>query len=159
MGAAAAIAGQNLGAGQPERSRQAVWQVARMGLVIAVVVGSLFLTIPGALLGLFGLTQPDTVRLGTELLAYLSVSGLFITVALTFTGGLQGTGDTRSPLFITLASQFALPIGMLTALQATRPLQPRDIWLAIVLGHALRCVLSVWRFEQGKWKSIEVKLG
>jgi Na+-driven multidrug efflux pump len=43
-------------------------------------------------------------------------------------------------------------------LQATRPLQPRDIWLAIVLGHALRCVLSVWRFEQGKWKSIEVKL-
>ena len=156
---AAAIAGQNLGAGQPERSRQAVWQAARMGLVIAVVVGSLFLTIPGALLGLFGLTQPDTVRLGTELLAYLSVSGLFITVALTFTGGLQGTGDTRSPLFITLASQFALPIGMLTALQATRPLQPRDIWLAIVLGHALRCVLSVWRFEQGKWKSIEVKLG
>ncbi len=158
MGAAAAIAGQNLGAGQPERSRQAVWQAARMGLVIAVVMGSLFLTIPGALLGLFGLTQPDTVRLGTELLAYLSVSGLFITVALTFTGGLQGTGDTRSPLFITLASQFALPIGMLTALQATRPLQPRDIWLAIVLGHALRCALSVWRFEQGKWKSIEVKL-
>jgi isoquinoline 1-oxidoreductase beta subunit len=49
-------------------------------------------------------------------------------------GGLQGTGDTRSPLFISLISQFALPIGMLTALQATRPLVPRDIWLAIVLG-------------------------
>jgi len=159
MGAAAAIAGQNLGANQPERSTQAVWQAARMGLVIAVVVGTLFLTIPGALLGLFGLTQPDTVRIGTELLAYLSVSGLFITVALTFTGGLQGTGDTRSPLFITLVSQFALPIGMLAALQTSRQLVPSDIWLAIVLGHALRCALSVWRFEQGKWKTIEVKLG
>ena len=158
MGAAAAIAGQNLGAGQPERSRQAVWQAARMGLVIAVVMGSLFLAIPGQLLGLFGLTQPDTVRIGTELLAYLSVSGLFITVALTFTGGLQGTGDTRSPLFITLASQFALPIGLLSVLQAMRPLHPSDIWMAIVLGHALRCALSVWRFEQGKWKAIEVKL-
>ena len=66
MGAAAAIAGQNLGAGQPERSRQAVWQAARMGLVLAVVMGSLFLAIPGQLLGLFGLTQPDTVRIGTE---------------------------------------------------------------------------------------------
>jgi putative MATE family efflux protein len=158
MGAAAAIAGQNLGAGQPERSRQAVWQAARMGLVLAVVMGSLFLAIPETLLALFGLTQPDTVRIGTELLAYLSVSGLFITVALTFTGGLQGTGDTRSPLFITLASQFALPIGLLSALQASRPLEPHDIWLAIVLGHALRCALSVWRFEQGKWKAIEVKL-
>lgn len=158
MGAAAAIAGQNLGAGKPERSREAVRLAARFGLVIAVAVGSLFLTIPGTLLGLFGLTQPDTVRIGTELLAYLSVSGLFITVALTFTGGLQGTGDTRSPLFITLASQFALPIGMLTALQATRPLVPSDIWLAIVLGHALRCALSVWRFEQGKWQTIDVKV-
>ena len=158
MGAVAAIAGQNLGAGKPERSRQAVQQAARMGVGIAVAVGALFLTMPTTLLALFGMTQPDPVRIATQLLAYLSVSGLFITVALTFTGGLQGTGDTRSPLFITLASQFALPIGMLTALQATRPLQPHDIWLAIVLGHALRCVLSVWRFEQGKWKSIEVKL-
>ncbi len=158
MGAVAAMAGQNLGASQPERSRQAVRQAAKMGVVIAVVVGSLFLTIPGILLGLFGLTQPDTVRIGTELLAYLSVSGLFITVALTYTGGLQGTGDTRSPLFITMVSQFALLSGMLTALQASRPLVPRDIWLAIVLGHALRCVLRVWRFEQGNWKSIEVKV-
>ena len=156
MGAAAAIAGQNLGAGKPERSRQAVRLAARLGVVIALVVGTAFLTVPGPLLGLFGLSQPDTVRIGTELLAYLSVSGVFITVALTFTGGLQGTGDTRSPLFITLVSQFAVPIGWLTVVQSMRPLVPNDIWLVIVLGHALRCALSVWRFEQGKWASISV---
>lgn len=159
MGTAAAIAGQNLGAGKPERSREAVRYAARLGLGIAVVVGILFLMIPTTLLALFGMTQPEPVRIGTELLAYLSVSGLFITVALTFTGGLQGTGDTRGPLYITLASQFALPIGMLALLQSTRPLEPHDIWLAIVLGHALRCALSVWRFEQGRWKAIEVKVG
>jgi putative MATE family efflux protein len=159
MGTAAAIAGQNLGAGKPERSREAVRRAARLGLGIAVVVGILFLTIPTTLLALFGMTQPEPVRIGTELLAYLSVSGLFITVALTFTGGLQGTGDTRGPLYISLVSQFALPIGMLALLQSTRPLEPRDIWLAIVLGHAVRCALSVWRFEQGRWKAIEVKVG
>ena len=59
-----------------------------------------------------------------RLLQYLAVSGFFITIALTYTGGLQGTGDTRSPLFITLASQIAVPIGMCTAIQAMRPLQP-----------------------------------
>ena len=64
-------------------------------------------------------------------------------MALTYTGGLQGTGDTRSPLVITLASQIAVPIGMCTFIQATRPLQPADIWLAIVLGHFTRCVLTV----------------
>ena len=46
--------------------------------------------------------------MGAELLLrYLALSGFFITVALVYTGGLQGTGDTRSPLYITLASQIA----------------------------------------------------
>jgi len=38
----------------------------------------------------------------------------------------------------------------------TRQLQPGDIWLAIVLGHFTRCVLTVARFRQGKWRSIQV---
>lgn len=158
MGAAATVAGQNLGARQPDRSQQAVRESAKIGVGIAIIVGAMFLTIPGFLLQIFGMTEPNVVRIGTELLAYLSVSGLFITVALTFTGGLQGTGDTRSPLFISLISQFALPIGYLSVVQSTRTLEPRDIWLAIVMGHFLRCVLSVWRFNQGKWKAIEIGL-
>jgi Na+-driven multidrug efflux pump len=41
-------------------------------------------------------------------------------------------------------------------IQATRPLQPADIWLAIVLGHFTRCILTVARFRQGKWRTISV---
>ena len=43
MGAAAAIAGQNLGAGHPERSMQAVQVAARFGLMIAGTIGVIFL--------------------------------------------------------------------------------------------------------------------
>jgi Na+-driven multidrug efflux pump len=59
-------------------------------------------------------------------------------------------------LFITLASQIAVPIGMCAVIQATRELQAEDIWLAIVLGHFTRCVLTVARFRQGKWRTIQV---
>jgi Na+-driven multidrug efflux pump len=97
------------------------------------------------------------VGLGTQLLAFLSISGFFITVALTYTGGLQGTGDTRSPLYISLVSQVLLPLGLCATLQATRGLHPADIWLAILLGHATRCALSVLRFRQGKWRGIRVE--
>ncbi|WP_396214241.1 MATE family efflux transporter [Gemmatimonas sp.] len=158
MGAAATVAGQNLGAGFPDRSRDAVRVAARFGLGIAVVVGALFVAIPDVLLGLFGMAEPGVLRIGRELLRFLSVSGLFITVALTFTGGLQGTGDTRSPLYITLVSQFALPIGFLTFMQSTQQLQTWHIWTAILMGHAMRCLLSVWRFEQGKWRKIQLGL-
>ena len=88
----------------------------------------------------------------------LSLSGLFVTVALSYTGGLQGTGDTHSPLYISIISQIVVPIGLCTILQALRPLQPADIWLAIVLGHLTRAVLSVTRFRQGKWQHIAVDI-
>jgi putative MATE family efflux protein len=156
MGAAATIAGQNLGAGHPERAMQGVHTASRIGLAVAAVVGTLFVVFPGALLHAFGATEAAVATIGVQLLQYLAVSGFFITLALTYTGGLQGTGDTRSPLFITLASQIAVPIGMCTVIQATRPLMPGDIWLAIVLGHFTRCVLTVSRFRQGKWRTITV---
>jgi MATE family, multidrug efflux pump len=157
MAAAAAVAGQNLGASRPDRSIRGVHVAAGIGLGVAAVIGLLFITIPGWLLGLFGMGDPVVVGIGTQLLAFLSVSGFCVTVALTYTGGLQGTGDTRSPLYISLVSQVGVPLGLCFILQAMRVLQPADIWLAILLGHATRCVLSVWRFRQGKWRGIRVE--
>jgi Na+-driven multidrug efflux pump len=158
MGAAAAVAGQNLGAGRPERSSQAVAIAARIGLLVAGVVGIAFLTIPRILLGAFGMTEPEVVRIGTQLLAYLAVSGLFVTVALTYTGGLQGTGDTKSPLYISIVSQIVIPLGICAVLDLMGRLTPAGIWTAIVLGHATRCALSVWRFRQGRWREIQVQM-
>jgi MATE family, multidrug efflux pump len=156
MGAAATIAGQNLGAGRPDRVSEGVTAASRIGVGVAAAVGFMFVMFPDALLWLFGANDQAVAMIAEELLQYLAISGFFITLALTYTGGLQGTGDTRSPLFITLASQIAVPIGMCTVIQATRQLQADDIWLAIVLGHFTRCVLTVGRFRQGKWRSIAV---
>jgi putative MATE family efflux protein len=159
MGATAAVAGQNLGAGRPDRSAQAAAVAARIGLALAAVIGLLFLVAPRPLLGVFALDEGVGYELGRQLLAYLAVSGLFVTVALTYTGGLQGTGDTRSPLYISIVSQMVVPIGLCMYFSMTRGLLPADIWLAIVLGHATRATLSVLRFRQGKWRNIVVDIG
>jgi putative MATE family efflux protein len=158
MGATAAVAGQNLGAGHPDRSVRAVQVASRIGLGVAAAVGLLFLTIPRTLLAMFGMQDPVVVGLGVQLLTFLSVSGLFITVALTYTGGLQGTGDTKSPFYISVVSQIVVPLGLCTILDAARGLNPADIWLAILLGHATRSALTVLRFRQGKWRHIRVDL-
>ena len=158
MSAAATVAGQNLGAQRPDRSVRGVHVAAGLGVGLAAVIGILFITIPRALLGIFGMTDPVVVGLGTQLLSFLSVSGLFVTVALTYTGGLQGTGDTRSPLYISIVSQVVVPLGLCTLLQAMRGLHPADIWTAILLGHVTRSALSALRFRQGKWRAIRVEL-
>jgi putative MATE family efflux protein len=158
MGASATIAGQNIGAGNPGRAVEGVRVASRIGLGVAAVVGLMFLLIPGYLLAIFGMTSPEVLSLGRTLLAYLAVSGVFITVALCYTGALQGSGDTRSPLYISIVSQIVVPLGMCAIIQATRGLQPTDIWLAIVLGHFTRCALSFTRFRQQKWRNIAVDI-
>jgi putative MATE family efflux protein len=159
MGASATIAGQNLGAGLPERAVAGVHVAARIGLYVAVGVGALFVIMPNLLLGVFGMDDPTVLTLGRQLLGYLSVSGLFITVALAYTGGLQGSGDTRSPLYISIVSQVIVPLGLCATFQAVDRLDPGEIWFAIVAGHMTRCALSVARFRQGKWRHIRVEIG
>jgi putative MATE family efflux protein len=159
MGAAAAVAGQNLGARRPDRTAMAVHVAARIGMGVAVIVGVLFFLIPQQLLALFGIHEPAVLEIATGLLRVLSVSGLFVSAALTYTGGLQGTGDTKSPLYISIVSQIVLPLGICFVIQASGTLQPMHIWLAILAGHATRFTLSALRFAQGKWRGIAVDIG
>jgi putative MATE family efflux protein len=158
MGAAAAVAGQNLGASHPDRADQAVHIAARYGVTVAAVVGLFFLFLPRQLLGIFGMHDPVVVSIGIQLLRVLSVSGLFVSIALTYTGGLQGTGDTKSPLYISIISQIVVPLGICFVIQQTGKLGPIEIWLAILAGHVTRCALSVLRFRQGQWRQIVVNV-
>jgi len=158
MGASAAVAGQNLGAGHPDRAERAVHLAARYGITGAAFIGIFFLFFPRQLLAIFGMSEPAVVELGVQLLRILSVSGLLIATALTYTGGLQGTGDTKSPLYISIVSQIVIPLGICFFIRHTSTLDPIDIWVAILVGHATRCALSVARFNQGKWRHIRVSI-
>jgi putative MATE family efflux protein len=158
MGAAAAVAGQNLGAGHPDRAEKAVHIAARFGIIGSAFIGLIFFFFPQQLLGFFGMNEPAVVEIGTQLLRVLAISGLFISTALTYTGGLQGTGDTKSPLYISIISQVVVPLGICFFIQQTGTLDPLDVWLAILAGHVTRCVLSVLRFSQGKWRGISVDI-
>jgi Na+-driven multidrug efflux pump len=104
------------------------------------------------------MSDPAVVDIAIPLLRFLSLSGIFIAVALTYTGGLQGTGDTRSPLYISIVSQVVLPLGLCIILQRTGTLEPHDIWLAILLGHMTRCLLTVLKFREGRWREIKVAI-
>jgi len=159
MGAAAAVAGQNLGANQPDRSSAAVHTAAKFGLILSSFAGIFFLFFPRQLLAIFGMTEPVPVEIGVQLLRILSLSGIFVSVALSYTGGLQGTGDTKSPLYISIISQVIIPLGICFAVQQTIGLEPWHIWLAILAGHFTRCVLSIVRFRQGNWRHINVDIG
>ncbi len=158
MTAAATVAGQNLGAERPERTARTPLTAVAVGLAVTVPLAVSFLLAPRWWLGLFAMNDPQVQRLGVELLAFLSVTSVFMTVALGYTGALQGTGDTRNPLLITLVSQVALPLGLCAGLDHFSSLTAPGIWLAITTGHFVRCLLSVFCFRRGRWRRLEVEI-
>jgi Na+-driven multidrug efflux pump len=158
MGASAAVTGQNIGAGHPDRANKAVRIAAGFGVSGAALVGLFFFFMPRLLLAIFGMTDPGVVEVGSELLRVLAISGLFISVALAYTGGLQGSGDTRSPLYISIISQVVVPLSICFIIKNVSDLEPIHIWLAILAGHMTRAALSIGRFMQGKWRHIVVDI-
>ena len=140
-----------------DRANSAVHVAARFGLMGAAFMG-IFFFFPGQLLAIFGMNDPAFVEVGVQLLRVLSVSGLFISTALAYTGGLQGTGDTKSPLYISIISQVAIPLGICFDIKQFGVLEPIHIWLAILAGHMTRCALSLIRFSQGNWRGIVVDI-
>ncbi|MCU0238024.1 MAG: MATE family efflux transporter [Pyrinomonadaceae bacterium] len=158
MGATSAVVGQNLGAKQIERANSAAHISAKFGFIGSAIIGFFYFFFPYQLLGIFGMKDENAVEIGVQLLRFLSISGIFVSVALAYTGGLQGTGDTKSPLFISIISQLILPLAICFVIQQTVGLEAWHIWLAIVLGHFTRCILSLLRFSQGKWRGIKVEI-
>jgi Na+-driven multidrug efflux pump len=61
-------------------------------------------------------------------------------------------------LYISIVSQVLVPLSICFVIRETSTLQPIHIWVAILIGHATRCALSVLRFNQGKWRSIAVDI-
>jgi Na+-driven multidrug efflux pump len=152
MAAASVVASQNVGAGRPDRSVAGVTIACGFGAAIAAMVAALFLAVPQTLIGAFGVDDARVLTIGTQLLRHLSVSAVPFTVGLICMGGLQGGGDTRTPLLIALVSQIALPV--ICGLAARfGSLTPVDVWRAIVLAHALRCALAIWSFRRGRWRT------
>jgi putative MATE family efflux protein len=157
--ACATVIGQNIGAGKLARGERAVYWGAAIGLVWAIVFGVMYWTIPGPLLAIFDLgSEPEVSELARQFLQFLSFSGICVVVMLAITGGLQGAGDTKTPMYIAFVTQIGILLGVCFAALRLDALTPTLIWSAILTSHVTRLLLTYVVFARGRWRSIKVSL-
>ncbi len=149
--ASSTLMGQNIGAGDPKRGKRAVRIAAWIGSSWAVVVGFLFWVGTDAFLRVFSMVDEPAHGYAVSLLHYLSFSGVALAGALALTGGMQGAGETKTPMYIAFVTQIVVLLSVCQAFHLAEALTPQRIWLAILVSHASRLVLTWAFFRSDAW--------
>jgi len=150
--AASALVGQNLGAGQEDRARQAVRLTVAYCLVVTVTTAVAFLLIPGRLVTLFT-RDPQVIADGVLYLRVIAFAQIGQSFELILEGALAGAGYTFWPqvastsltaMRIPLAAWWSRGIGLL------------GIWLALSVTAISRGVAMILFWKAGRWHTVRV---
>ncbi len=103
------IAGQNIGAGRPERAKQTMWWALSYVLMLKVVAGALLFTFPGAFIGIFS-QEPELLEVGVGWLRILVVGFFLQGPTQVFQQTFQIAGDTLMPMITVLTTVWLVEI-------------------------------------------------
>ena len=148
--AAATLVGQALGARDPERARQAVWQTAHWAALFLTVLGLGFVVFAPAIVDLF--TADAAVRAyAIDALRVVAAGFPFYGYGMVFVAAFNGAGDTRTPTWLNLAIFWAFEIPAAWLLARTFGLGPHGVFLSIALAFSTLAVAAGLVFRRGGW--------
>jgi len=150
--AAAALVGQNLGAGKPKRAQEAAWLAVGLACAVVSCFGLLFWLAGAPLMALFN-DDPLVVALGANMLRWFSVSFAFLAMSFVLGNAMTGGGDTLLPMLI-VGVCFVL-LGPPLAYGLARAWNSVEgVWAAIACLNILGGLLSALAFSYGRWRTV-----
>ncbi len=149
--AAATLVGQNLGAGKPERSEEAVWKAAWFNFGVYFAIGVIFFLFSHPIIGFFS-AEPEVVRYGTSALHIIAFGFAFYGLGMVLETAFNGAGDTWTPTYLNLLIFWVFEIPLAYTLAYRFEMGPAGVFWAITLAFSMLAVASGLLFRRGKWK-------
>ena len=150
--AAGALVGQNLGAGQEARAREAVRLTVSYCLVVTVTTATAFLLIPGRLVSLFT-RDSQVIADGALYLRVIAFAQIGQSFELILEGALAGAGYTFWPQVVsTTLTGLRIPL----AAWWSRGFGLLGIWLALSVTAIARGIAMVLFWKGGRWRTVRV---
>ncbi|MBU0534456.1 MAG: MATE family efflux transporter [Candidatus Omnitrophica bacterium] len=150
-GAAATLAGQNLGAKQPKRAQRSAWTATTLDMFLMILVAILFFIFAPQIVGFF-IKDKNVISIGTQFLRITAPFYLFIPLGVVLGQSLAGAGDTITPMFITLLSLWGFQIPMAIYLSQATMWGINGIWWTNAFASVLHGLLIMGWFTTGRWK-------
>lgn len=153
--AATTMAGQSLGAGDPDRASRLVWKSVGYAGIIFAAVAVLYFTVPGGLIRLFT-DAKEIISVSKQPLRIYAALAIFLAPTMVLGGGLRGAGETRFPMFAMIGSRFIIRLPLCWALSIPAGLGLTGVWIGMCLDFISRSIVFSIKFKRGRWKTIKI---
>jgi Na+-driven multidrug efflux pump len=148
--AAGVLAGQNLGAGQPERAERTGWLAAGFMEGVMLIGAGAILLWAEEIVGLFN-TEPGLVAIASTFLRIATAGYLVLGLNAVLMQCLSGVGDTLPPMIFGLVTVWLVQLPL-----AVTDLGVYGIRWAIVSGLVAGASAYTVYFRMGRWKRKKV---
>ncbi len=153
--AAAALVGQNMGAGRPWRAERTAWRVAFYNMLIQGTIGILYMTFAGSLMRLFS-NDREVIEIGTSCLLWVAAGYMIYGYGNVISQSFSGAGDTVTPTLINAGAMWLCQIPLAYSLAVVLAFGPRGVFIALLVSESILALVTVAVFKRGLWKKTEV---
>ncbi len=153
--AVSSIVGQNLGAKKEDRAIKAGWNVTFIGVIAMVIAGvCMFLGADT----ISAIMAPDMVtrQFCGNYMRINAFSEPFLAVAMVLMGAMQGAGDTKVPMWISLFCNWIIRLPVAACLALGLGMGPSGVWYSMVSSVVVCALLCTVRYQSGKWLKVRV---
>ena len=148
--AAATLVGQNLGAGHPDRARNAVWRTGLWNMIFLGSVGLVFIAFAPFIIRLFS-SDPEVLRTAIPCLRIFSCGNIAFAYGMVLMQAFNGSGDTLTPTYVNFFGFWLLEIPLAWALAMHTPLQVNGIFASVVVAQSVIVLITLYLFRKGNW--------
>ena len=153
--AAATLVGQNLGAGSPERAESTVWKIGFYNMIFLGAVSILFFFFNEQLVGIFT-SDPVVLAIGSHWLRIMSYSCFVYGWWMVSVQAFNGAGDTKTPTYINIVFFWLIQIPLAYLLALKLDWAHSGVFWAVFISETSVGIFTLWLFNKGKWKNIQV---
>jgi putative MATE family efflux protein len=149
--AAAALVGQNLGAGKPNRAERSAWITASYNLTFMLVCAVVIVVYAESIVAAFNDT-PAVVALGAQALRIFAIGYVFSSVGVVMARAFDGAGNTVPAMVINLVTLWGIQIPLAWLLSQALGWGTIGLWAGISVANVANgCTFAIW-FRRGRWK-------
>jgi putative MATE family efflux protein len=159
------MAGQNVGAGKPDRAERTSYLAAKALFGILGFAGLLMFLVPTPIVAVFT-DDPAVLAEGSTFLRFVALSFGFTGIMRSFSGGFRGAGETltSAAIMITTLGVVRLPLAWVasrglvpTDLWFFGAPDPRGIWFAFFVSNVVGATIAWAWYRRGTWREGDVR--